>query len=469
MGKTKKLLSILLTITTLLCVVPVSVLVNASDADIVVNVTAVEKLYDGQSVTPAYTVEGEENLLDGDTLEVTLSQTEPIVNAGTTQITATVVVMNGGEPIENQAKYTVEINPASIVINKRQITLTSGSSSKGFDNTPLTNLNVSLSGDGFANGEGATYIVTGTQTEFGSSQNFFEYTLTANTNADNYEITKVLGDLTVNPRYTLGTATATNGTVEIKDPKSYYESGEDVTVTVTPKNADYNITEVFYMLNGISKVTVSNHTENDYTFKMPVANITVQATFEHKNAPAFTDYINSKALELEAYKQAGDSQAVLDVIKNKSDAMKAVAYDDTKTLDENKAIIDNALSEAKAAVDLQRNLDKFEAYKIDRNAVLNSSKESGDSTAATLIIDNAVNSINSLQYDSSKTYKDNKTNIDNIVNDALAKQKAQREKDATSDFNGNSFFEGLGNFFKVILFPISWLIDLLSRLLKGLF
>ena len=287
MGKTKKLLSILLTITTLLCVVPVSVLVNASDADIVVNVTAVEKLYDGQSVTPAYTVEGEENLLDGDTLEVTLSQTEPIVNAGTTQITATVVVMNGGEPIENQAKYTVEINPASIVINKRQITLTSGSSSKGFDNTPLTNLNVSLSGDGFANGEGATYIVTGTQTEFGSSQNFFEYTLTANTNADNYEITKVLGDLTVNPRYTLGTATATNGTVEIKDPKSYYESGEDVTVTVTPKNADYNITEVFYMLNGISKVTVSNHTENDYTFKMPVANITVQATFEHKNAPAF--------------------------------------------------------------------------------------------------------------------------------------------------------------------------------------
>ena len=54
-----------------------------------------------------------------------------------------------------------------------------------------------MGGDGFADGEGAVYDITGSQTEEGNSPNDFTYTLNANTKADNYEITTTPGTLTV--------------------------------------------------------------------------------------------------------------------------------------------------------------------------------------------------------------------------------------------------------------------------------
>ena len=56
---------------------------------------------------------------------------------------------------------------------------------------------MTVDGDGFAEGEGATYTVTGTQTEVGSSANTFSYTLNSNTKADNYSITTTPGTLKV--------------------------------------------------------------------------------------------------------------------------------------------------------------------------------------------------------------------------------------------------------------------------------
>ncbi len=46
-------------------------------------------------------------------------------------------------------------------------------------------------------GEGATYNVTGSQTEVGSSKNTFTYKLNANTKAGNYVIVVVYGTLRV--------------------------------------------------------------------------------------------------------------------------------------------------------------------------------------------------------------------------------------------------------------------------------
>ena len=54
-------------------------------------------------------------------------------------------------------------------------------------------------GDGFAAGEGATYNITGSQTNVGQSANAFTYTLNANTKASNYRITTAVGVLTVLP------------------------------------------------------------------------------------------------------------------------------------------------------------------------------------------------------------------------------------------------------------------------------
>lgn len=88
---------------------------------------------------------------------------------------------------------------AKFVINKRSVTLTSASDSKVYDGTALTNDTVTVTGDGFVEGEGATYNVTGSQTDVGESDNEFTYTLNEGTKAANYEIKTFKGNLKVTP------------------------------------------------------------------------------------------------------------------------------------------------------------------------------------------------------------------------------------------------------------------------------
>ena len=96
--------------------------------------------------------------------------------------------------------YNTATGSATVIISKRDVTLTSASDSKTYDKTALMNDNVTVGGDGFVNGEGAAFTVIGAQTNAGSSENVFTYTLNAGTDANNYEITKTYGTLTVNKK-----------------------------------------------------------------------------------------------------------------------------------------------------------------------------------------------------------------------------------------------------------------------------
>lgn len=89
---------------------------------------------------------------------------------------------------------------AEYIIDPRPATLTSASDTKEYDGTPLTNDTVKA--DGFVDGEGATYNVTGTQTKVGSSDNTFTYTLNGNTKEGNYNITTQNGTLEVTAKTT---------------------------------------------------------------------------------------------------------------------------------------------------------------------------------------------------------------------------------------------------------------------------
>ena len=112
-------------------------------------------------------------------------------------------------------------------ITKRTVTMTSATDKKVYDGTALTNSNVTESGDGFVNGDGATYNVTGSQTLVGSSGNTFTYTLKSGTKADNYAITKVEGTLTV-----------TDGTGDDEEPVP-----DDLVVTKTADDTVYKLGE----------------------------------------------------------------------------------------------------------------------------------------------------------------------------------------------------------------------------------
>ncbi len=93
--------------------------------------------------------------------------------------------------------YAPVVGTVGVRIMPRTITLTSKSLTKPYDGTPLTAHEVTVGGDGFADGEGATYAFTGEQTAVGESENAFTYTLNANTSAGNYEITTANGTLAV--------------------------------------------------------------------------------------------------------------------------------------------------------------------------------------------------------------------------------------------------------------------------------
>ena len=100
---------------------------------------------------------------------------------------------------KNFAKVTFHVIDGSLVIEKRNLVLTSASAQKVYNGTELTAKDVTVSGDGFVKGEGASYDVTGTQTTVGDSENTFTYKLNENTNADNYTIETANGSLLVTP------------------------------------------------------------------------------------------------------------------------------------------------------------------------------------------------------------------------------------------------------------------------------
>lgn len=93
--------------------------------------------------------------------------------------------------------YATVTNSADVVILPREVTLTSGNAEKEYDGTALTNSQVTVGGDGFADDDGATFTVTGSQTDVGESANTFTYELNDDTKAGNYDIATSNGTLVV--------------------------------------------------------------------------------------------------------------------------------------------------------------------------------------------------------------------------------------------------------------------------------
>lgn len=130
-------------------------------------------------------------------------------------------------------------------ISKRNVTLTSATDSKPYDGKPLTNDKITVDGDGFAQDEGATCTVTGTQTEPNENSptnNTFTYTLNEGTLARNYNIKKVEGTLTVT-----GSATVTVDLSKLIQKELTLKEGSSL-----PQNATFKV-----------KVTESNKDNPD--------------------------------------------------------------------------------------------------------------------------------------------------------------------------------------------------------------
>ena len=157
------------------------------------------KIYDGNehSVT-GYKVESISNPLYT-AADFTFSGTDSVTgtDAGTYMMGLTAAQFRNQSA--NFANVEFIVTDGSLQINPRSVKLTSATDEKVYDGQPLTNGVVTVSGDGFVKGEGAAYNVTGSQTNAGSSDNTFTYTLNPGTKADNYVIETAEGTLTVTP------------------------------------------------------------------------------------------------------------------------------------------------------------------------------------------------------------------------------------------------------------------------------
>ncbi len=146
----------------------------------------------------------------------------------------------------------------TLTINKRPVKLVSADATKEYDGTPLTNKTVTdtVEGEylGFVKGEGATYDVTGSQTNVGESENKFGYELNEGTEAANYAITIVFGTLTVT-----GDKLIPNKTT----PKveSNYKLGDEILFDITVENvSDAEVKDVVVEDENATIVTGAGYT-----------------------------------------------------------------------------------------------------------------------------------------------------------------------------------------------------------------
>ena len=131
----------------------------APQTAIIVKAKDLTKPYDGDALAADNTYELRGNLTQGHRLEVTTKVSKDVTNVtdkdGKHQIDSVKVLDSAGKDVKYL--YDVDLQPGTLTIEKRNVTLTSATDSKEYDGTPLTNKDVTVGGNGFADGEGRVH------------------------------------------------------------------------------------------------------------------------------------------------------------------------------------------------------------------------------------------------------------------------------------------------------------------------
>ncbi len=177
--------------------------------------------------------------------------------------------------VDKTEKYiVVSAKDGKLVIGKAKVTLKSADLSKKYDGTALENGGTALATEtGFAEGEGATYTFTGSQTLVGSSANAFDYTLNEGTKADNYDIDRTEGKLTVADR----------------EEADKYE----ITVTANSATKTYDGTEK--TVSGVTDTTFTNDKGAQFTVEGLSATVSGTDAGEYTNEVSGTPVVKDAA------------------------------------------------------------------------------------------------------------------------------------------------------------------------------
>ncbi|MDY4396630.1 MAG: S-layer homology domain-containing protein, partial [Oscillospiraceae bacterium] len=164
---------------------------------------------------------------------------------------------------DNHLYIVTKTVDGKLTITPRKVTLTSETASKVYDGTPLTKPEVTVTGDGFVEGEVTDIKAIGSVTYVseGEVTNTIEYTTTDKFKADNYNITKHEGTLTITEA-----SAPTPVTFDFNDVV-YGDGKVTPAITKTVKgNVGKNFTEAFYVtVKGADEKSAATMSAASYT------------------------------------------------------------------------------------------------------------------------------------------------------------------------------------------------------------
>ncbi len=185
-------------------------------------------------------------------------------------------------------KYSIniQVTDGSLVIQKRTVTLTSLGATKAYDGIALTEPKVDITGDGFVDGEVSDVRATGSIIEEGTIDNPIEYTKNAAFKEKNYQITEVLGKLTIakadvtlvitapSQTFTYDGTAHTTGSAGITVRWSPAKAGEKYTVAATVEGSVKDVSEGD-VANRITSYQILNADGTDVTKNFDSEKITL--------------------------------------------------------------------------------------------------------------------------------------------------------------------------------------------------
>ena len=171
-----------------------------------------------------------------------------------------------------------------------------------------------------------------------------------------------------------------------------------------------------------------------YTFSMPKKNITVSAVFEAADSELvsqFETYKQTAKTSIDSLVQQDTNPAITSTAEMLKESIDELAYNSSQTLDQNKANIDNLVEDFKTLVkeikEHSEHLKDFQDYLDTKCREITDLIEEDDSEQTKSFIYSLQDKIESVVYDRTKTYDENKKVVDDIAAQCKKDIAAKRE------------------------------------------
>lgn len=149
---------------------------------------------------------------------------------------------------------------------------------------------------------------------------------------------------------------------------------------------------------------------------------------------ALEAYKTTQKAAADALEKADMSEGSKALIAAAKSSIDSISYAETRSPDENKAFVDEVITQLKADLATRSDIDDFAAYRTARKAEIDALITSGDSMETIQLITDASDAADALTYDEEKTLEKNKEAVDEIVTKLNADLVPQRQKDAYENY-----------------------------------